>query len=370
LDLIVSIPAVDLTEQYRRLQPDIDAAISQVLTRGWYLLGEETRAFEAEFAAYVDVQQGVAVASGTDALELALRAVGVGPGDEVITVSHTAVATVVAIERAGARPMLVDIDPITFTIQPDLLARAISPRTRAIVPVHLYGHPAELDTILAVAHQYQLVVVEDCAQAHGACYRGRPVGSFGDAAAFSFYPTKNLGAAGDGGMVVTNRPDVSKRLRLLQQYGWAKRYISQVRGVNSRLDEMQAAILRVKLHHLDRWNERRRKLADIYTSLLPQSHLILPQVVGNVGHVYHLYVVRVKEREALLVYLREHGVGAQVHYPVPVHLQPAYADLGLKPGSLPQTERAAAEVLSLPLYPEMSEEAVTYVVDIIRRFFA
>ncbi len=370
MDLIVSIPAVDLAEQYRRLQTDIDAAVSRVLAGGWYLLGQETRAFEAEFAAYGGAQHGVAVASGTDALALALRAVGVGPGDEVITVSHTAVATVVAVEQAGARPVLVDIDPVTFTMQPDLLAGAISARTRAIVPVHLYGHPAELDPILALARQHQLAVIEDCAQAHGARYRGCPVGSFGDAAAFSFYPTKNLGAAGDGGMVVTNRPDVAERLHQLRQYGWVKRYISQVRGVNSRLDEVQAAILRIKLRYLDQWNERRRELAAVYTTLLPQPHLALPQVVGNVGHAYHLYVVRVKEREALLMYLRERGVGAQVHYPMPVHLQPAYADLGLGPGSLPETERAAAEVLSLPLYPEMSEEAVTRVVEAIRRFFA
>jgi dTDP-4-amino-4,6-dideoxygalactose transaminase len=362
----VSIPAVDLAGQYRALRTEIDAAVNRVLAGGWYILGEETRAFEAEFAAYVGAEHGVGVASGTDALILALRAVGVGAGDEVITVSHTAVATVAAVEQAGARPVLVDIDPATFTIDPAQVEAAISSRTRAIVPVHLYGHPADMDPILAVARQHDLAVVEDCAQAHGARYRGRPVGSLGDVAAFSFYPTKNLGAAGDGGMVVTNRADVAEQLRLLRQYGWARRYVSQVKGSNSRLDELQAAILRVKLRHLDEWNERRRELAARYAALLRETDLVLPRAVGDVTHVYHLYVVRAQERDALLAHLHERGIGAQVHYPVPVHLQPAYADLGLGPGSLPETERVAAEVLSLPLYPEISEAAIGYVSETIQ----
>jgi dTDP-4-amino-4,6-dideoxygalactose transaminase len=353
-----SVPAVDLTRQYRVLSEEIDAAVKRVLDGGWYILGEETRSLEAEFAAYVGANYGVGVASGTDALTLALQAVGVEPGDEVITVSHTAVATVVAVERAGARPVLIDIDPITFTMDPAQLESSISIRTRAILPVHLYGHPADVEPILAIARRHGLAVIEDCAQAHGASYRGQLVGSWGDAAAFSFYPTKNLGAMGDGGMVVTKQIELAERLRLLRQYGWVSRYVSQVKGSNSRLDELQAAILRVKLRYLAGWNEQRYELATHYATSLQNTHLVLPRAVGDVTHVYHLYVVRVKERDALLAYLCERGINAQVHYPVPVHLQPAYADLGLVPGSLPETERAAAEVLSLPLYPEMGREAL------------
>jgi len=361
------IPPIDLARQYQALQVEIETAVNRVLLGGWFVLGEETRAFEAEFAAYVGVTHGVGVASGTDALALALRAVGVEAGDEVVTVSHTAVATVVAVEQAGARPIFVDIDPATFTLNPTQLEAAISPRTQAVVPVHLYGHPADMEAILAVTQQHDLAVVEDCAQAHGARYRGQRVGSFGDAAAFSFYPTKNLGAAGDGGMVVTNRSDVAERLRLLRQYGWARRYVSQVRGSNSRLDELQAAILRVKLRYLEAWNERRRELAAWYATLLANTSLVVPRAVGDVTHVYHLYVVRAQERDLLLADLHEHGIGAQVHYPVPVHLQPAYADLGFGPGSLPETEQAAKEVLSLPLYPEMTEEAIESIVEAIQQ---
>jgi dTDP-4-amino-4,6-dideoxygalactose transaminase len=359
------IPFVDLAGQYQALKAEIEAAISRVLAGGWYILGEETRAFEAEFAAYIGVTYAVGVASGTDAVALALRAVGVAPGDEVITVSHTAVATVAAIEQAGARPIFVDIEPASFTLNPARLEQAISARTRAIVPVHLYGHPADMEPILAIARRHALAVVEDCAQAHGAAYAGRRVGSFGDAAAFSFYPTKNLGAVGDGGIVVTNRAEVAEQLQLLRQYGWASRYISQVRGGNSRLDELQAAILRVKLPYLETWNERRRELAVGYSIRLAASRLVLPEGVEPFRHVYHLYVVRTPERDALLADLRARGIGAQVHYPVPVHLQPAYTDLGFGPGSLPETERAAREVLSLPLYPEMSDTNLEQIVQAI-----
>ncbi len=364
----ISIAAVDLAGQYYALQAEIDVAISRVLAGGWYVLGAETRAFEAEFARYVGVQHGVGVASGTDALCLALEAVGVKLGDEVITVSHTAVATVVAIEQAGARPVFVDIDPVTFTMDPTQLEATVSLRTRAILPVHLYGHPANMDPILAIARHYHLAVVEDCAQAHGARYRGQPVGSFGDAAAFSFYPTKNLGAAGDGGMIVTNRSDVADRLRLLRQYGWARRYVSQLRGRNSRLDELQAAILRVKLPYLEAWNERRRELAARYAALLRDTGLTLPEASGDITHVYHLYVVRAQRRDALLTYLHGRNIDAQVHYPVPVHLQQAYIDLGFGLGSLPETERAAAEVMSLPLYPEMQEHALERVFEVIQQW--
>ncbi|MCQ3979342.1 MAG: erythromycin biosynthesis sensory transduction protein eryC1 [Anaerolineae bacterium] len=363
----LTVPLVDLAGQYQALRPQLEAAVNRVLAGGWYILGEEVRAFEAEFAAYLGVAHGVGVASGTDAVALALRAVGVAPGDEVITVSHTAVATVVGLEQAGARPVFVDIDPATFTMNPARLEAAISPRTRAIVPVHLYGHPAEMAAIMTIARRHHLAVVEDCAQAHGAWYQGQRVGRWGDAAAFSFYPTKNLGATGDGGMVVTNRAEVAERVRLLRQYGWAERFVSQVRGSNSRLDELQAAILRVKLPYLERWNEQRRALAAHYTALLAETRLVLPQAARETSPVYHLYVVRAKNRAALLAHLQRQGIGAQVHYPLPVHLQPAYADLGFGPGSLPETEQAASEVLSLPLYPEMSLEIVEKVVEIIKQ---
>ncbi len=364
----MTIPAVDLPQQYQTLQPELDAATQRVLAGGWYILGPETQAFEAEFAAYIGVPYGVGVASGTDAVALALQAVGVTPGDEVITVSHTAVATAVAVEQAGAKPVWVDIDPVTFTLNPARLEAAISPRTRAVVPVHLYGHPADMSAIIAIARQHNLKVVEDCAQAHGARYQGQRVGSLGDAAAFSFYPTKNLGAAGDGGLVVTPHAEVAERVRLLRQYGWAERYVSRIKGVNSRLDELQAAILRVKLRYLDQWNEKRRQLAAGYAALLAGTPLVLPQTSGEVEHVYHLYVVRAQARDGLLTHLRQYGIGAQVHYPVPVHLQPAYADLDFGSGSLPETERAAQTVLSLPLFPEMTLSKVEEVAEIIKKF--
>ena len=383
-----TIPLVDLAAAYRRLQPEIDAAVARVLAGGWYILGPEVEAFEAEFAAYLGAAHAVGVASGTDALMLALRACGVGPGDEVITVSHTAVATVAAIELCGATPAPVDIDPATYTLDPAGLAAAITPRTRAVVPVHLYGRPAAMDAILSIARAHGLLVIEDCAQAHGATYGGRKVGTLGDAAAFSFYPTKNLGALGDGGAVVTNRPEVAERLRLLRQYGWRERYVSDVPGLNSRLDELQAATLRVRLRHLDEENAARRRLAGLYDALLedgdpsrPTADRRPPTAAGDATdteHVYHLYVIegddrwsavggRRSARDALRDRLAARGIGTGVHYPVPVHLQPAYAHLGLGPGSLPHTEAAARAVLSLPLYPDMPEAAVTRVVEAIKR---
>jgi dTDP-4-amino-4,6-dideoxygalactose transaminase len=358
----ISVPAVNLTEQYQVFQTEIDQAIKRVLTSGWYILGQEVEAFEQEFAAYIGVEAGIGVANGTDALTLALLGVGVQPGDEVITVSHTAVATIVGIERAGARPVFVDIDPITFTLDPTQLDRALSPRTKAIVPVHLYGHPADMQLILPVARRHGLAVVEDCAQAHGATYCGQRVGALGDAATFSFYPTKNLGAVGDGGLVVTNHRTVAERVRVLREYGWVERYVSSFRGMNSRLDEVQAAILRAKLHYLDEWNQFRCSVAALYGTQLAGFPLTTPASVGDVLHAYHLYVVRVDQRDKIVQRLRACGVAAQIHYPVPVHLQPAYADLGFAQGSLPETERAAQTVLSLPIYPEMNQAAISHVV--------
>lgn len=364
------IPFVDLKATYRRIQSEIDPAIHDALSRGWYILGEEVRSFETEFAAYLGVDHAIGVASGTDAVMLALRACGVGPGDEVITVSHTAVATVTAVELCGAIPRLVDIDPATFTLNPDLLTAAITPRTKAVVPVHLYGGPADMDAILPIARGRGLAVVEDCAQAHGARYCGRMAGSFGDAAAFSFYPTKNLGASGDGGAVVTNRTDVADRLRLLRQYGWRERYISEVPGYNSRLDELQAAILRVRLRHLDEENATRRRLAAIYDLALNNLLLERPFARPDDFHVYHLYAIQTGGRDALQAFLLRNGIGTAIHYPVPVHLQPGYAHLGYGPGSLPVTESVARSVLSLPLFPDLPAESVASVASTIAGFFA
>lgn len=349
-------PIVDLNADYLELKDEIDQAVARVLAGGWYILGQETAAFEAEFAAFCGLPYCVGVASGTDAVLLALKAIGVGPGDEVITVAHTAVATVVAIELAGARPVLVDVDPLSMTLDPVGLARAITPRTKAIIPVHLYGHPADLAGVQAqiAAQSHKIYLVEDCAQAHGAMYRSRPVGSWGDVASFSFYPTKNLGAIGDGGAIVTANPEIAERLKMLRQYGWKQRYVSDITGYNSRLDELQAAILRVKLAHLADRNQARRQLAAIYRQELSNSGLILPAEQADCYHVYHLFVVQSQQRDRLQAYLQAKGVGTAIHYPVPIHLQPAYHHLGYPAGSLPITERLAQEILSLPMYPQLT----------------
>jgi dTDP-4-amino-4,6-dideoxygalactose transaminase len=366
---LLQVPFVDLKAAYCRLQPEIDAAVGRVMAGGWYILGPEVEAFETEFAAYLGVEHTVGVASGTDAVLLALRACGVGPGDEVITVSHTAVATVAAIDLCGAAPRLVDIDPASFTMDPAALAAAITPRTRAVIPVHLYGHPADMDAIGVIAREHNLIVIEDCAQAHGARYRGRMVGTMGDAAAFSFYPTKNLGAIGDGGAIATNRPEVAERLRSLRQYGWRERYVSDVAGYNSRLDELQAAILRVRLRHLDEENAARRRLAVIYNAALAGSDVRTPEERPGDCEVYHLYVIRAGQRDALKVYLQDRSIMTAIHYPIPVHSQPAYHRLGYGPGSLPATEEAAQTILSLPMYPDLPEELAIAVAAAICEFY-
>ncbi len=363
------IPVVDLTADYLELKEEVDAAIAAVLDSGWYILGEQVERFEDAFAAYCETSFAVGVASGTDALYLSLRACGVGPGDEVITVSHTAVATVAAIEQTGACPVLIDIDPHTATMDPNHIAAAITEQTRAVVPVHLYGHPADMDPILNVSRRHNLYVIEDCAQAHGARYRGQRVGSLGDLAAFSFYPTKNLGALGDGGAVVTHNPDLAQRLRLLRQYGWQKRYVSQVPGHNSRLDEMQAAILRVKLRHLDARNKARRNLAQCYRQALADGPVVCPIEQADNQHVYHLFVIQTPQRDDLRRHLQAQGIGSGVHYPVPVHLQPAYKRLGYAPGSLPVTEKLAHQVLSLPMYPQLGQKQVQTVAQAIVKYF-
>jgi dTDP-4-amino-4,6-dideoxygalactose transaminase len=324
------------------------------------------RAFEREFAAYLGAAHGVGVANGTDALHLALRACGIEPGDEVITVSHTAVATVAAIEMARARAVMIDIEGDYFTMDSGQLEHAMTPKTKAIIPVHLYGQPVDMEPVLAFARNNGLKVIEDCAQAHGARYHEKRVGSLGDAACFSFYPTKNLGALGDGGMVVTQDPSVAEKVRLLREYGWAERYVSHMAGFNSRLDEIQAAILRVKLQHLDSDNASRTRIADIYDRELDSTKVTLPGRRAETRPVHHLYVVRSDRRDALQEHLKAKGIGALVHYPVPIHRQPAYR--GDHPVALPNTEQAAREVLSLPIFPELSEEALHKVIDAVNAF--
>ncbi|HYW71014.1 MAG TPA: DegT/DnrJ/EryC1/StrS family aminotransferase [Pyrinomonadaceae bacterium] len=368
----LSIPQTNPLANYLAYRDEIDAAVRRTLESGRYILGSEVGAFESEFAAYLGVAQAVGVASGTDALGLALRACEVGPGDAVVTVSHTAVATVAAIESCGATPVFVDVEPATLTMDVEQMREAIAkyPRPiKAIVPVHLYGQPARITGILEAAADRGIQVIEDCAQAHGAGWRGRKVGSFGSLAAFSFYPTKNLGALGDGGAVVTNDPQLAARVKSLREYGWEQRYISSIAGTNSRLDELQAAILRIKLRHLDQDNSRRRKIAQFYDRALGgHEALTLPAEAAAARHVYHQYVVRSPARDSLQHWLRDRGIGTSIHYPVPVHQQPAYAGRIKVWTSLKETESAAREILSLPMFPELSEEQLEKVVDEIRNW--
>lgn len=354
--------------QYLAHKAEIDSAILRILEKGRYILGEEVKAFEEEFASYIGVDHAIGVGSGTEALHIAMAACNIGQGNEVITVSHTAVATVAAIELTGATPVLVDIEPDFYTLNPSKLETAITSKTKAIIPVHIYGQPADLDPIMNIAREHGLWVIEDCAQAHGAMYKGRCVGSFGDIACFSFYPTKNLGALGDGGMIVTNNTEFAKKARLLREYGWAERFISHIPGWNSRLDEIQAAVLRVKLNYLNKDNILRVKLASIYNEGLYDSGMILPQVRKETNHAYHLYVVRCSERDNLQKFLKDRGVITLVHYPVPVHMQSAYKGRVRCSNDLPETERVAHEVLSLPIYPELSEKDVWKVIEAVQEF--
>jgi dTDP-4-amino-4,6-dideoxygalactose transaminase len=354
------IPFHDLRPLRESLADELRAAANRVLEGGWYILGPEVEVFEAEFARYHGVAHAIGVASGTDAIELALRAAGIGRGDEVITVAHTAVATVCAVERSGATPVLVDIDAETYTMNADAAAAAITSRTRAIVPVHLYGHPADMSSLGAVAKKYGLLLIEDCAQAHGSRDGDKLVGAFGDLAAFSFYPTKNLGGYGDGGAVITRDGALAERVRRLRNYGQARRYESLERGMNSRLDELQAAILRVKLAHLDQHNGRRREMAVEYGRSL--CNVSVPLCRPSVDHVYHLYVVRHPNRDFLRESLRQRGIETQIHYPLPIHLQPAYLGLRYAREDLPVTTRAAREVLSLPLYIGLTDAQVQIII--------
>lgn len=365
---MVSVPFLEVGATYRELQAPLDAAVRRVLESGWYILGEEVEAFEAEYAAYVGARHCVGVGNGLDALHLALLALGVGPGDEVLVPSNTYIATWLAVSRVGAVPVPVEPDERTHNLDPDRLAAAVTPRTRVVLPVHLYGQPADLDPILEVARAHGLRVLEDGAQAHGARYKGVRVGGHGDAVAWSFYPGKNLGAFGDGGAVTTNDPVVADRLRVLRNYGSREKYVHEIRGFNSRLDPLQAAALRVKLAHLDAWNERRRVLAAWYREELAGSSVAVPEVPGWAEPVWHLFVVRSPERGALQDHLHRFGVQTLIHYPRPPHLQAAYRDLGLGEGALPAAERLAAQVLSLPMGPHLDRGAARTVIHGVRSF--
>ena len=351
------IPFVDLHAQHDALAAEIDRAVREVCERGDFILGDALERFEAEFAAYIGTTHAIGVGNGGDAIELALRAAGVGPGDEVITAANTFIATVLAILAVGARPVLVDADLERYTIDPAALPSAVTSRTRAIVPVHLFGQPADVDAVLAFARRHHLAVIEDAAQAHGARYNSRRIGGFGDAAAFSFYPSKNLGAYGDGGMVVTNDDRIAEKLRLLRNYGQRAKYDHSMAGTNSRLDTMQAAILRVKLRHLDEWNAARRRHAADYADRL-SARVQTPSEAAGVEHVYHLYVIEIEERDRVQQSLRAKQIATGIHYPVPVHLQAACADLGYRAGDFPVTERAAKRMLSLPMYAELSDAQI------------
>jgi len=362
-------------------ESEIREAISRTLDSGWFVLGKETQSFEKEFAGFLRATSAVGVGNGTDALIVALKACGVEKGDGVITVAHTAVATVAAIEMAGAVPILADIDPVTFTLSPASLERTIksyqarpaneqSP-LKAVIVVHLYGHPGDLIALTAIVERYGLDLIEDCAQCHGAEADGRKTGTWGKAAAFSFYPTKNLGALGDGGAVVSMDPLVLEKARLIREYGWRERYISSVAGMNTRLDEIQSAVLRVKLAHLEEGNRRRHAIAENYTRRLAKLPVLLPSVAKNVSHVFHQYVIRSDQRDALQIWGREHGVGTLIHYPVPVHLQPAYSGrLFMDPSGLSETEAAAKTVLSLPMHPYLSDEDVERSAQVVCDFFS
>jgi dTDP-4-amino-4,6-dideoxygalactose transaminase len=355
------IPLVDLHAQHLSIKKDIDDAIAAVLTRSAFIGGEELRQFETEFARYCEVKACVGVGNGTDALYLALRALQIGPGDEVITVAHTFIATAETISLTGARPVFVDIKEDSMLMDPDRLEAAITARTRAIIPVHLYGQPCEMDRIMAIAHRHSLKVIEDAAQAHGARWRGKRAGSLGDVACFSFFPGKNLGALGDGGAVVSQDEKLIASIRALANHGRIDKYIHETEGVNSRLDGLNAAILRVKLRNLDVWNEARQCHARQYLEELRGSAIMLPVIHPDAHSVWHLFVVRMTARDDALARLNEQGIAAGVHYPVPLHRQPAYRHLQIPQGALPVTERVAATILSLPMYPELAQNQISTV---------
>jgi len=363
------IPFLDLKVQYKQMKPEIDAAVMRVIEGTQFVLGPEVAAFEARFASYCSVKHCLAVSSGTSALHLALLAAGVGPGDEVITVSMTFVATTAAILYSGAKPVYVDVDPVTWTMDPGLIEAAITPRTKAILPVHLHGLMADMDPIMEIARRRNLVVIEDAAQAHGAEYKGRRAGSIGNLGCFSFYPGKNLGAYGEGGAVVSNNGEFAKRVSLLRDWGQESKYNHVAHGYNYRMDGIQGAVLNVKMDYIEAWTEARRSVASIYDHLLDKHRCERPAPPAHSRHVYHVYAVRLEQRDEAQRVLQAAGIGTGIHYPVPVHLQKAYVDLGYRAGDLPVTELLANQFLSLPIYAELRPAQVSEVVAELEKVF-
>lgn len=364
------IPFVDLKIQYAALSQEINSAVQNVMDRSDFILGEDVDLFEKEFGGFIGAKYNIGVASGTDALHLAMLAAGVEAGGEVITAANTFVATALAIAYTGARPVLVDIDVDTYNMDVTEVKKAITKKTKAIIPVHLYGQPVDMDAVMEIAKRKNLVVIEDACQSHGALYKGRAIGTIGDMGCFSFYPGKNLGAYGDGGLIAANNSDLADKVGLLRNYGQRRKYYHEMKGYNSRLDTIQAAILRVKLKRLKEWNERRVKNAGLYNRLLKDLHITLPYKADYGTHVYHLYVIRVSKRDELQKYLSSKGISTGIHYPVPIHLQKAFSDLEYKKGDFPITEMYASEILSLPMYPEMTESQVNEVAEGIKEFYA
>jgi len=357
----MNVPFVDLKAHHRAIEAELNEAIARVLRNTAFVQGPEVKAFEDAFADYIGVAHCVAVNSGTAALHLTLLALGIGVGDEVITVPNTFIATAEAISAVGARPVFVDVDPLTYTMDPALVEAAITPRTRAILPVHLYGNPAEMDSLLGVARQHRLALIEDACQAHGASYRGRKTGSLGNAGCFSFYPSKNLGSCGEGGAIVTNDADLAKQARMLREHGSVRKYEHSFPGYNFRMEGIQGAVLATKLKHLDKWNDQRRALGEQYHERLAGGPFVLPVETLESRHVYHLYVVQTKDRDAIREYLTQRGIETGLHYPIPLHLQEAYKSLGYRAGDFPVTERLAKDMVSLPMFPELSLEAISFV---------
>ncbi|UNC93626.1 DegT/DnrJ/EryC1/StrS family aminotransferase [Candidatus Contubernalis alkaliaceticus] len=364
------VPFVDLKVQYLTLKDEIDEAMQKVIMNTQFIQGEEVSLFEKEFANFCGCQYCVGVGNGTDALTIALQGLGVGPGDEVITVANTFIATTESISQVGAKPVMLDIDPATYNMDLNLLESAITEKTKAILPVHLYGLPVDMDRLLEIAEKYNLKVIEDCAQAHGATYKGKKIGSFGDAGCFSFFPAKNLGCFGDGGAVTTNNAEAEERIRMLANHGRKEKFTHEIEGCNSRLDNLQAAVLRVKLKHLSRWNEMRREAAAAYDLGFKEvKNVITPAVPSNdYKHVYHLYVIRTEDREGLKNFLGQNNIASGIHYPVPLHKQPAYNYLDLDPEKFKEAEKAADSILSLPMYPYIEKDSVHRVIEMVKQF--
>lgn len=363
------IPMNDLALEYASIKNEIDATIEGVLKSGWYILGENVKLFEKEFADYCGAKFAVGVGNGLEALQLAMLAYGIGEGDEVITVANTAVATVLAISLNGAIPVFVDIDSETYEMDVTQIEKKITRRTKALLPVHLFGHPVDMRPLMEIAAKHNLLVIEDACQAHGTEYKTKKVGTFGDVGCFSFYPTKNLGACGDGGMVITNNEEIFEKVLVLRNYGQKTRYLHEVNGINSRLDEIQAALLRVKLKYLDDWNEKRRKIASWYNELLSTTNVVCPKEKEYAKHNYHLYVIRSEKRDKIHDFLAAKGITSLIHYPIPIHLQKPYAYLGILLGALPNTEKASNEILSLPIFPELRYNQIEEVVNSIKLSF-